>query len=163
MQKTTGIYWNPLKSLEAAGRGNGGALQLFRKVVSYKANPRSEEYMKALFFEKHPDGEFVDKGGGRDWLDAVAGADLVVLLYPDSIGLRFGGVEKSVFRKMKKGASVFALNGRKREFALDAGTLGALRMRRFLERTMLFEALLSAAFLVATPALVVYDLARGRR
>lgn len=164
MQKTIGIYWNPLDAYDGGETGaGGGPLRLFKRVVRYKANPRTVEYMRALFLEKHPDGEFLDVYKRSDWLEFVTGADRVVLLYPDSTGLLFGGVERRVFRRVKTGAAVFALNGRKREFELDAAALGALRLRRFLERTMLFEALLSVAFIAATPALVVYDFVRGHR
>lgn len=133
--------------------------RIYRRALTYKANPRSAEYMDALFRERH-DRALVrtDLDG---WQDAVREADRVVLLYPDAIGLGFWPLERKL-RKLQQG-DLTALNGRRREFTLDARTRRALRRRRFLERAMILELVAVPALILATPVLALIDLIRGRR
>jgi hypothetical protein len=122
----------------------------YRRTLLNKANPRSPQYMRDLFAERCPDGVITDA--------VPPGADEIVLLYPDAIGLGFGAVE----RRLPSGVAVRILNGRRREFALDTRTRRALRLRRLLERAMLGEALAVAAAAAVTPVLLLADRVRGK-
>jgi hypothetical protein len=135
------------------------ARRLYRRALAYKANPRDHRYMEALFREHHPDGELVD-AADAGWREAVRGAD-VVLLFPDANGLGFGLLEREL--GSLGGPTPAVLNGRRRRFALNPRTVAALRLRRALERSMVVDALLLAALALATPALLITDLLRGRR
>jgi hypothetical protein len=130
-------------------------LRRYRTMVEYKANPRDEAYLRALFAERYPDGRLVGP-------DDVQGAERVVLLYPDAIGLGWNDVERAVGRAAP-GAEVRVLNGRRRDFALDARTRRRLRLRRGLETTVAGEALFALVFVLATPVLLAWDALRGRR
>ena len=90
----------------------------FRRALFSNANPRTEEYMLALCGERWPDVRVV-RVDDADWLDAVGGADIVVLLYPDAIGQGFAAVEREVLRRKKRWAEVRVLNGRRRDFLLS--------------------------------------------
>lgn len=135
------------------------ARRLYLRALAFKANPRDPEYMRELFSELHPDGEIVSPGE-PGWAEAVARADQVVILYPDSIGLGFGAFERKISRLT--GSPILALNGRRREFELSRPMRRRLRSRRVLERTMLAEALLLPLLALATPPLVALDRMRGR-
>ena len=89
-------------------------------------------------------------------------ADTVVLLFPDSIGLGFTPIERAVSAHKRDLANVVALNGRNRDFRLNAATRLGLRLRRVLEWTMLPEMALLPVFVVATPLLWIFDAVRGR-
>jgi hypothetical protein len=128
-----------------------GPRRAYRRTLLTKANPRPPAYMQALFAERFPDGWIV--------ADVPPSAAEIVLLYPDAIGLGFGELE----RRLPPGIPVRVVNGRRREFVLNRRTRLALSARRTLERTMAGEALALAAFAVVTPALLLFDLARGRR
>jgi hypothetical protein len=136
-------------------------LRLYRYAVWYKANPRSADYLRALLAEQFP-GVACVSSDQADWRERIAAADEVVLLYPDAIGLSFASVEREIDACKKAWAGVTVLNGRRRRFRLNGGTLLGLRLRRALEWTMLPELLFLAVFVVITPLLWVFDLARGR-
>jgi len=159
--KIVGLYADPWAGLAAAQISFGHPLRLWRKAVWFKANPRSAAYMRERLAERWPDAAFIDAGAGP-WATSLAGADTIVLLYPDAIGLGFGGIERQV-RALAPRATLKVLNGRRRCFDLDAGTRRALALRRFLERSMLVELLLGTALLLATPFLHAADLVAGRR
>ena len=135
---------------------------LWRKAQWFKANPRSEAYMRARLAEHWPEAEFVDVAADPAWETRISGAAEIVLLYPDAIGIGFRGLERRV-RVHAPRAAIQVLNGRRRVFLLDPATARALRVRRFLERTMLLDVFMGLAFLAATPVLLACDLARGRR
>jgi hypothetical protein len=118
--------------------------------------------MKALFDERWPGGDFVRIDGRGEWNGLLSGAGMVVLLYPDAIGLGFGEVENQVEKLKAEGTPVMVLNGRHREFVLDRPRRRRLRLRRFLERTMAGEFAALVPFVVATPLLLL-DRVRGRR
>ena len=60
-EKTAGLYYNPWPVDYSAGPlRNRNPLELYRKAVWFKANPRTREYMKDLFLERYPNGEFLD-------------------------------------------------------------------------------------------------------
>jgi hypothetical protein len=136
--------------------------RLWRKAVWLRANPRDAGYMHALLAEQFPAVPFIDADGDSGWEAMVAGAATVVLLYPDSIGLGFMGLESRA-RRIAPNAGFIALNGRRRQFALDAAARRRLCMRRFFEWTMLLEFLMGVALVIATPFLWAFDCARGRR
>ena len=129
-------------------------LQQYRYAVWYKANPRSAAYMRALQQEHFPDAQWVDTQEQPDWASKISRADSIVLLYPDSIGLGFGAVERSVFARKPGPATVDVVNGRRRSFRLDPSTRAGLRLRRILECSMLAEFLFVPVFIVVTPVTV---------
>lgn len=159
-KKVLGIFHNPWQSEYDPRRS---LAELYRRAVWLKANPRDEGYMKALFAERYPQGVFVNADAGPDWRRELPSADTVVLLYPDSTGLHFSRLESVVGRDKKTWATVRVLNGRRRDFVLSAQVRRRLRLRRFLERSMLGEALATAAFAAATPFFLIGDLLKGRR
>jgi hypothetical protein len=128
----------------------------YRKMVEFKANPRDEAYMRALFAERYPDGCIGEAGEATT-------ADRVVLLYPDAIGIGWAAVERRVRAAARPSAEIRVLNGRRRDFALNRRTYRTLAVRRVLESALLGEAVLTAIFLVLTPPLLAWDLVRGRR
>ena len=135
---------------------------LWRKAVWFKANPRSADYMRARLEERCPGAQFIELFAGQDFHATLAGAERVILLYPDAIGLGFSRLERYVLARVPD-AAVLVLNGRRRFFVLDRGTRRRLLVRRALEQTMLIECLAGLAMLIATPILLAFDLARGRR
>ncbi|HJQ68935.1 MAG TPA: hypothetical protein VKA70_08185 [Blastocatellia bacterium] len=159
-REVIGIFHNPWQSRYEPRRS---LAQLYRRAVWLKANPRSVAYMEELFLERYPQGRFINVDEQSGWRESVAAADAVVMLYPDSIGLGFSRIEAAVKRQKKRWAVVRALNGRRREFILKRRTVRQLKLRRFLERSMLGEAAAVVAFVAVTPLFVVSDLVRGRR
>jgi hypothetical protein len=151
--RVTGILVYPLGEDYGVGAlPRRSVRRAYRRRLLEKSNPRPPQYMRDLFAERHPNGTIESDVPARD-------ADEIVLLYPDAIGLGFGAIE----RRLPSGVPVRVVNGRRRDFALDRRTRRALALRRALERTMAFEAVALAAAAVATPALLVVDLVRGRR
>lgn len=137
-------------------------VHLYRYAIWYKANPRSEEYLRALLGERFPDAKWLSVDEQSEWREHIGEADEIVLLYPDSIGLGFAALERKIRKSKKTWAGVTVLNGRRRQFRLTGATQLGLRMRRLLEWTMLPEMVFLLAFLVITPILWALDLARGR-
>ena len=158
-RKVVGVFHNPWRSDYDPRRS---LAELYRRAVWLKANPRDEEYMRALFAERYPRGAFV-RASDEGWRSELPAADTVVLLYPDSNGIDFSGLEAEVGRLKKTWATVRVLNGRRRDFVLSRAVRRGLRRRRFIERAMLGEALATLLFVAATPFFVVSDLVRGRR
>ena len=158
-KKIIGVFYNPWQSEYDPSKS---ILELYRRGVWIKANPRNESYMKALFLERYPQGQFINTAD-HSWQEQLACADTVVLLYPDSIGLYFGPLESIVKNNRKTWASVRVLNGRRRDFLWNMQVRRRLRLRRFFERTMLGELLATAIFVMLTPVFVICDLVRGRR
>jgi hypothetical protein len=124
--------------------------RIYWRTLWWKSNPRDREYMRSLFGERFPDGELHEG-------TSPPAADKTVLLYPDAIGLGFGPLERQL-----RGRRLEVLNGRRRQFVLDGPTSRSLRLRRVLERTMLFEAVALPLFFVLAVPLAVFDALRGR-
>ena len=124
--------------------------RIYRRTLWWKSNPRDSEYMRALFAERYPEAE-LHVG------DDPPPADTTVLLYPDSIGLGFTPLERKL-----GGRDVRVLNGRRREFALDAPTRRSLRLRRLIERTMVVEAIALPLFVLLALPMWLFDALRGR-
>lgn len=120
------------------------------EVVCLRANPRSEEYMKRLAHEMYPHAEFVTE------IPDFTGAE-IVLLYPDSIGLGFGGVERLL---KSKNQNLVVLNGRRRTFNLTFAVHKNLLLLRFLEITFLPEILSTPFVLLYGVFLALRDLLR---
>lgn len=161
MSAAVGLFYDPLRGADGPVPRERPWL-LWRKAIRFRANPRGADYMRALFAERYPDAKFVEVSREAEWWRAAEGAREIVFLYPDSIGLGFLPLERRV-RELAPAARLSALNGRRRTYRLDTRIRRALRLRRFLEWTMLIEFGLGAALLTATPFLLAYDLARGRR
>jgi len=159
-----GIY-SPALDEEIAPFGGSyrGPLAKYRRVVWYTAAPRTEQYMRDLFRAVVPAGLFLNARTDDNWAQRAAAADLVVLLYPDCIGLGFWPLERKIRRLRKDWAAVRVLNGRRREFVLNRSVIAALRFRRALSRLLVGEALFTAAFVVATPVFLLQDVLRGRK
>ena len=151
MSATVGVLAQPLERHADGGR--------YWRGVIHKANPRSAQYMHDLFAELAPDGRLVPEG--PDLASALSGAERVILLYPDAIGLGWGPVERTVRRVAP--ASTEVLNGRRRHFALDEATRRSLWVRRTLERTMLGELVMASLLVGLAAVLWPIDAARGRR
>jgi hypothetical protein len=156
-----GLFADPWPGLADAPISFRHPLLLWRKAIWFKANPRSAAYMRERLAERWPNAFFVDASASA-WAASLTGADTIVLLYPDAIGIGFAGIERQV-RVLAPRARIEVLNGRRRSFALDGRTRFALALRRFLERSMLTEIFLGAALLLATPFLLAADFLAGRR
>lgn len=156
------LYRNPWGGLADANVTCRRPYLLWRKAQWFKANPRSASYMRSCLSETWPEAEFVDTDSDPSWPKKISGAAQIVLLYPDAIGVGFGSFERQV-RGLAPRAIVQVLNGRRRVFLLDGAARRALRVRRFLERTMLLEFVVGGIFLVLTPVLLGIDFAGGRR
>ena len=121
-------------------------------VIYQRSNPRTQEYMLALLSEKFPDAELISKGDSYQM-------GRIVLLYPDSIGLGWSGLEKEYIKKFKE---VNVLNGRKRYFSLTAVARNKLLLRRILEVTFLPEFIFAPCLLVTGSILAIKDKMAGR-
>ena len=139
MGRIIGLFHSPWDADPARLRASRSVPQMFRYAVWFKANPRDAAYMQQLLGERSPGAEFVNVDQRADWRDAAAGADTIVLLYPDAIGLGFAPLERKIAHTKKAGAVVRVINGRRRDFAWNGATRFALRVRRIIERTMLGE------------------------
>jgi hypothetical protein len=166
-RKTVGVFFYPWAPELCMGNmrvtlAEDGFRGAYRKVQWHKANPRSEAYMRALFHEQYPEGEFLVADTDGRWLDAICRVDTIVLLYPDAIGQGFFALERRLFRAKSARVEVRVLNGRRRDFRLDLTVLWQLRARRVLENTLAGELLATGVFLLVSPLLVAWDLLRGR-
>jgi hypothetical protein len=138
-----------------------GLMAKFDKVARYRRNPRTPEYMQHLAASVLPHATIVEANAGLS--GALKNARHIVLLWPDAIGFGWAPLEREIFRAKPAGATVSALNGRRRRFQLTASTLLGVRLRRLVERLWLGEAVMAAALLITAPFLVVWDFARGHR
>ncbi len=162
MTELIALFHDPWAGLAQEPASPRHPLTLWWQAMRFKANPRSAAYMRERLAEAFPDARFVDVAAEPRWAEMLGGADAVVLLYPDSIGIGFGAIERRL-RRAVPGAAIRVLNGRRRVFALDGATRRRLRIRRALERSMVIECVLGALFLIATPILLGIDRARGSR
>ena len=160
--RTIALFYSPWPADGLARPPRSKPFAQYRYAVWYKANPRSSAYMRALQQERVADAEWVDTGSDRDWRNRVDETDSIVLLFPDSIGLGFGKLEQEVFARKPDWADVRVLNGRRREFRLNGAVRLGLRIRRFLEWTMLPELLFIPVFMVLTLMFWAMDTMRGR-
>lgn len=117
-------------------------------VVCQRANPRAKEYMINVLCEKFPQAKLVD----REMIPQST--KNVILLYPDSIGLGYGALEKKILGTFEV---VTVLNGRKRLFLLTSGIRRMLFLKRFLELTFFPEIIFAPFLLVMGASLAVKD------
>jgi len=155
---TVGLLHIP-KDYSSPPPGVAGA---WRRHLVANAVVRDREYMMALFNSHFPSGTVVDVDDGQIPPEVASSADNIVLLFPDSIGMDFGDIERNVAVRCPS-RRILVLNGRRRFFNLDAKMRRRLALRRFLEATRIPEIVFFLVFVVATPVLVVVDALRGRR
>ena len=141
--KEIGLFYNPWKFTSEHKKS---VSDLYRRAVLYKANPRSEKYMRNLFAEYSPEGTFINIQSDSDWQSKLSSADSIILLYPDSIGINFSSIESKVNSSKQKWTGVKVLNGRRRAFVLNHSVRLQLRLRRFIEQTMIGEAVFTVWF-----------------
>jgi len=139
-----------------------GLLAIWRRHLVANVGVRSRDYMEALFRTHFPRGRLVEIEDGRIPADVLDRAGNIVLLYPDSIGMDFGEIERAIASRWPA-KRVLVLNGRRRMFPLDAETRRRLALRRFLEAWRLPEIMFFLVFVVVTPLLALFDIVRGRR
>jgi hypothetical protein len=127
---------------------------------SSRRNPRAGEYMTAL---TATDGR-LHRVASVEELDceAVARASSIVMLWRDGNGCGWSPIEKAIARQCRADARISVINGRRREFSWTPEMRRYFLWRRFLEKSLLGEALIASAMLVATPWFVVSDAVRGR-
>jgi hypothetical protein len=157
-----GLFYDHWIRIRTVPNSFRNPLGLWKKAVWYRANPRSADYMKALLAERFPAATFVDVGSGPVAAHALLDASKIVLLFPDAIGLGYSPIERDVGRHAPL-VSVDVLNGRKRQFAFDRRSRWAIRYRRGLEWMMLVECVMGGIIVIATPFLLLFDFARGRK
>lgn len=134
----------------------------YRRLIWYTAAPRPEDYMRDLFHDAMSDGVFVRIDPEGQWKRRAASADVVVLLYPDAIGLGYLPVERQIARVRKAWAAVRVLNGRRRGFLLTPSVLAGLWLRRMLSRLLVGELVFTVFFVLITPIFLLLDLLRER-
>ena len=155
---TTGVLHIPA-DYATPRRGLSG---LWRRHVIANASVRNREYMESLFNARFPGSELIFLEEGRVPSSLAVGADNIVLLYPDSIGLDFRHIERELVRRWPS-KRLLVLNGRGRLFRLDKGMLHRLLFLRFLESFRIPEIAFLIVFLLTTPFLVLVDFFRDRR
>lgn len=126
-----------------------------------RRNPRTEEYMRQLCAETFPGGYTV-KDAKLVTPEDLAESKEVVLLWPDANGYGWAGVERRISREIPAGTELTVLNGRRRYFRLGRGLRFTYLVRRVLERFWIGEMLMTALFILVTPALLAWDKAKGR-
>ena len=150
-----GIVYRPA-DYEFPGRERAGP---WRRHLLANAAPRDAGYMEALFRGHFPDTPLMTLDD-RPARSSIGDAKIAVLLFPDAIGLDFGRIERLLD---SWNVRMVGLNGRGRFFPLDAHNRRRLCLRRLLERTRAPEFAFLLVAIIATPAFVLIDLARGRR
>jgi hypothetical protein len=140
----------------------GGLLALWRRHLVANAGVRNRDYMDALFRSHFPRGTLLELDNRQVPTDVIDRAKTIVLLFPDAIGMDFGGIERVIASRCPW-KRVLALNGRRRLFQLDARMRRRLALLRFLEALRIPEMIFLLVFLVATPALVLFDMMIRRR
>lgn len=157
----TAVWHNPWNAEEVKQKFSLSQFRsLYKKALWLRANPRNEEYMRALVSERFPDAEFRSYENGMN-IENRDGTGEVILLYPDSIGQGFKEIEDRMLRDFP--GKVRVLNGRRRLFPLTPRTLKRLRFKRFVERTMLGELCFLIAFVILSSFFVAVDFLKGRR
>lgn len=164
------------------------ANQLRQSIAIYRdhfANPRELDYLVALLegeAEVAPNGAasiLIDKGWQADQISRLSGrldyqiadfqqsasidlkgADQVVVVYPDALGLGWRSLEKHL---LSTGKPILVVNGRRRVFSLDRAASREMRFRRFLAETRVVELLLGVVVVGIAFVFAVYDFVSGVR
>jgi len=93
------------------------------------------------------------------WTPSLGNVDTTILVYPDAIGLTFGGLER---RLIAAGArNIVVLTGRRRLFPLSRDARRSLRWRRLLASTRIIELLAGVMIIPAAALLAGYDWLKG--
>jgi hypothetical protein len=92
-------------------------------------------------------------------LDIQRHFDTIVLVYPDAVGLTWGGLERSA---SKIASTVIIANGRRRLLTWDRQIARSLGLRRFLSNTRLMECAWGVLIVPTAAVLAAFDFARGR-
>jgi len=158
----------------------GGLTARRRRLLEYRANPRSLEYMleQASRFKKEyapevkadlyilgeipvPVKQLAEFRQIHTRFPPSLAYDTVVLLFPDAVGLGWGGLERSLLSLA--GRHYWVINGRRRVFRWDAKVRRTLACKRILYRLSFLEILwiLPVAILGAVYALK--DAITGKR
>lgn len=137
-----------------------GFFQSLDRVLKNKANPRDETYMQDLFKEYFPGGIFINISENEGWKQKTSGADKIVYLFPDAIGLKSRQLTEAANDDAQ---NIVVLNGRRRLFRLDGAMKFSLSWRRFIERFLVGEILFAGVFVILTPIFLIIDLIRGRK
>ena len=137
---------------------------IYHKGVHYKANPRDQEYMKTLVASCRPDVDFYVVEQAED-LHALKWDEYhdVVVAYPDAIGLGYLWIERFIQENVDPVKNITVMNGRRREIPFNRNNLTSLRLRRFLEKTLLGEIAFTLYFIAATPFFLVWDILHGKK
>ena len=99
----------------------------------------------------------VEVRAAGDLLSANETSDSVFLIYPDALGLGWAPLESRLPR-----GQVYAVNGRRRIFPLNASTRRKLRWRRLLASTRVIELLTTMAIVPLAAGLAAWDAFRGK-
>lgn len=90
----------------------------------------------------------------------LQGFDMVILIYPDALGLGRADLEAGLLRKSR--IPMLFVNGRRRIMCLDASARRALTWRRFLAHSRLVELCLSLLIVPLAAFWAARDALRGR-
>jgi hypothetical protein len=143
------------------------AVASLERHLQHPRNARSETYMRELVTAAYgdvPESAIVRVTPGHR-LPSIPWESVseVVLLWPDGNGLGWGRLEREVFRRKRPSTRITVLNGRRRSFVLNRGQWRTIRVRRFIEKSLVTEAAFTVVFAVTSPFLLAWDMARGRR
>ena len=131
----------------------------FANRLRNRRNVRSQGYMETLAAQRFP--EFTSAQLYFE-ADCLPPCSRLVLLWPDANGIGWSGIEEHLMNQ-RPNTEFIVLNGRRRQFQLDATIARSYRLRRFFEKAMVYEIGFSIAFLFLTPCMLVWDGLRGRR
>jgi len=135
---------------------------LLCKASNYKRNPRNLAYTRALVTQTLGEGCLIVKA--RHLSESrLKDADEIVLLWPDSNGYGWFGVERRILAWKKKHSKIMILNGRRRCFNLSRSLWIMYLLRRFMERFWIGEIIFSLFFLCISPFLMLWDFIRGKQ
>lgn len=82
--------------------------------------------------------------------------DVIILLYPDAIGLGWENIESQLSSQIKE-TKILVINGRRRIFIFDTDTRFALALRRFLDISCMVEIILFFGIMPVAVMTAVYD------
>jgi hypothetical protein len=158
---------------------SGARLDSRRRLLEYRANPRSAEYMLECareFMTRYAPGAAADvlvernaavPEKARAWIRHVHTApnelgqhDTIVFLFPDAIGLGWEAIERGMLSLRAR--QYFVVNGRRRVFVWNDASRRLLARRRFLYRvSSLLELLFAPIVLVAAVCFALADALTG--
>ncbi len=151
-----------------------GITETRRRLLEYRANPRSVEYMldraeefKTQYATNAITDVLVERDASvpekhRTWIRQVqvagsrlSGYDAVIFLYPDAIGLGWDATEQSL--RQLNTRQYLVINGRRRIFVWDDASRRALAWRRLLYRVSFLELLFAPVMFIAASWFALSD------